>query len=43
MTINTTPHRDPWWSCYGCWKVIAVTLAVAVWAGLVLHNLLCGK
>jgi len=35
-------HRNPWWSCYGCWKIIALALLYAVMIGVAIRDHLSG-
>lgn len=37
------PHRSPWWSCFGCWKIVTLLLLYAMAAGFTLRNFFCER
>jgi len=40
LIAEESPHREPWWKCYGCWKIIALSILGAVYVGCLLRA--CG-
>jgi hypothetical protein len=40
LIVDEYPHTHPWWSCLGCWKLIALAAILVALMGLMLREML---